>query len=449
MRVAAVVFVLALSGAAHASIFDVYGMGARGLGMGGALTSNADDYSATFYNPAALAKTKQITFGGGFTLTLPRLEIGRGLPVCLDGAAACSQTLSAWSDRESVIPESFSGFSLGWLFPFGGIFEDRLAFGIVIYFPTINLVRAEALDPQTPQFYMYQNLPDQLVILASLAYEPVDWFSFGIGAQVLANVFGNAAFSIDIVGGGVDQSDLTVELRPTAAATAGLHFEPVEGLQIGVSYRQEIGLEFAMPAEIDAAGAVQLGLNVAGSVLYTPHQINAGISYRIASIGLTASVEIGYAMWSLAPDPSPTVEVTLGGAIVDAFGLEGALDIGKDTPPIDLGFRDTITPRLGLEWEALDWLRVWGGYYYRPTPAPRASGPYNYLDNDVHAVSFGAEFTFPDPIVPTRPISVAIGNQFGILPRRTVHKANSADPVGDLDHGGFTYSLSLTINHRF
>ena len=434
---------------ASANIFDVYGMGARGLGMAGAQNALASDYTATFYNPAALARSPMTTFGAGFMFTVPLLNVTRALPVCLHGSGVCDQAFAGgYSDRESELPGAFSGFHVGWNLPFT-IYEQRFAVGIVFYVPTINLVRAEGLDPQTPQFYMYQNLPDQLVLLASASYRPFDWMSLGVGIQVLADVFGKADFNVDAVNGDFESSDLSVELTPNAAIVAGLHFEPFNGLQLGVTYRQQHGLEFGIPARIAAGDAVVLGLDVRGSVLYRPHTIGFGASYRIAPARLTLAVQVDYALWSLAPDPSPFVAVTFSGAVLEGLGLDGALDVSQNAPPIQLGFSDTLTPRLGLEWEALDWFAIQAGYYYRPSPAPRATGPWNYLDNDVHALSLGLTFVFDDPFVAGRPITLGLGNQLGVLPRRTVIKANPDDPVGDLEHGGLTYSVSLTVNYSF
>jgi long-chain fatty acid transport protein len=429
-----VLILLLLAPSAQASIFDVYGMGARGLAMGGSLTTLARDHTATFYNPAALARSKQAVLGGSFVLTLPSLDV---------------RPTRSNEEYEPVLPESFSGITLGWVFPLGGIFESRFAFGVSVYIPTINLVRAEALDPQLPQFYLYQNLPDHLVILAGVAYEPVEWLSLGVGVQILADVFGHAYLEVDIINGNFDAIDMRIELRPKVAATAGLHLKPIDGLEFGVTYRQEIGLEFGLPAEVDAGGGISLGLSVGGTVLYSPHQINVGVSYHFSEIALTASAELDVALWSMAPDPSPRIEVDFGGVILDAFGLDTALDVRTGATPLDLNFRDTLTPRVGLEWEPLEWLRVRGGYYYRPTPAPYATGAYNYLDNDVHAFSLGLGFLFPDPANDERAISLDIGNQLAVLPRRSVRKENALDPVGDFEHDGMTYSLNVTVTHTF
>jgi long-subunit fatty acid transport protein len=45
------------------------GIGARALGMGGAYIGVADDYSATFWNPAGLAQLRRLEFTGGLTNT--------------------------------------------------------------------------------------------------------------------------------------------------------------------------------------------------------------------------------------------------------------------------------------------------------------------------------------------------------------------------------------------
>ena len=446
-----VVLALGICSSAQGSIFDIYGFNARGIAMGGAQTAEANDYTAAFYNPAAAVGPTNIVWGAGFMVAAPFLNVDRKKPVCMGPGLVCNgQYGTNYSNLDTALPQAFSGFTLGWLFPFGGALENRLTMALAVYMPTNNIIRAEGLDPQMPQFYMYQNLPDQLVILTSLAYKPTDWFSMGLGAQVLANVFGAASFDIDIVNGRFNDQNYKVELSPSAAAIAGLQITPNKTLKLGFSYRQAIGLEFSLPADIHASNAAGLLLNVGGSVLYTPHQFNLGVSYLFEDMNLTVSADLGYALWSHAPDPSPKVVVDFGGKLLDAFGLENAIDIGTNTPPTELAFNDTLTPRIGMEWSANNWFKLRGGYYYRPSPAPKANGAYNYLDNDMHAFSMGAVFIFSDPFgVHPKPISVEFTQQLGWLPRRTVIKQDPNDPIGDLSHDGFTYLFSMTVNHAY
>ena len=447
---AAIVSLAAVS-PARASIYDIFGFNARGVGMGGAMTANADDYTGTFYNPAALTRRTTPVFGGGMLVTVPRLDVTRTLPVCLDGTQACGARYgTAWSDRDTVLPEPFVGFVLGWSIPLGGVFKYKLAIGVSLFVPSINLVRGEGLDPQTPQFYMYQNLHDQLVLLVAVAYRPLPWLSFGVGAQILADVHGRAAFTLDILNGTIGRQDLEVELAPKAAATAGLHFRPIPALEIGVSYRQELALEFRLPADFVLSSAASLRLGVDGTLLYTPHTISFGVSYHFEKQRLTLSLAADYALWSLAPDPTVRVSVDIQGELVRTLGLQDTLDISSESAGVDLRFRDTVSPRFGLEWGALPWLDLQLGYFYRPSPASRATGPNNHLDNDVHAFSFGTAFLVNDPFRKgDHPIRIGLSHQLGWLPNRTIHKASAQDPVGDLQHGGLTYALSLSVDYTY
>lgn len=55
----------------RADVLFTYGYSPRGMGMGGAMTATADDFAASYYNPAGNAFQSQPNFGLGY------LEIGR------------------------------------------------------------------------------------------------------------------------------------------------------------------------------------------------------------------------------------------------------------------------------------------------------------------------------------------------------------------------------------
>jgi long-subunit fatty acid transport protein len=336
------------------------------------------------------------------------------------------------------------------VFPFGGVFENRLAFGFAVYLPSLNIVRAEALDPQTPHFYLYQNLPDQTVILSSFAYRPWRWLSIGAGIQVLANVFGEATMDLHVLQGTFEKRDFEMSLIPKVAATAGVWLNPMDELRIGLSYRQALDLTFGLPAPIQLGDSLALDLELGGRVLYSPHQFGLGVSYEMHNPDVVVSAQVDYAMWSLAPDPSPRVSVDLSGTLVDGLGLGRALDISTKNTSIRLGFRDTWTPRLGVEWTTTSWLQVRGGYFFRPSPAPRATGTTSYLDNSVHGFSGGVTFMFDDPFqVHPNPVDLSLAGQVGWLPNQHVAKDSEEDGVGDLEHGGLTYSLAISLTHTY
>ncbi|MFT5431444.1 MAG: hypothetical protein ACI9OJ_002140, partial [Myxococcota bacterium] len=109
-----IVGMVAVSPPAHASWFDLFGFGTRAQGMGNALTAGSRDYHATYYNPADLLARKQVHLGIGLNYLEPMLGIDRDQD----------------SPATSVIPERNLGVHLGLSTPIGGVFEQKLGFGL-------------------------------------------------------------------------------------------------------------------------------------------------------------------------------------------------------------------------------------------------------------------------------------------------------------------------------
>lgn len=447
-----VLMLLAVAVPAQASVYDTYGANARGMGLGQAMISAVTDYTATWYNPAALTFQGRMNFGLGFQASFPFLNIERGLRVCTASPADCAAQLGGgrYSPYDNVLPDPFSGFTLGALTPFGGVFDNRVAFGISAYLPANNLIRAEGLDPQKPQFYAFQSLPDKFNILGAIAYRPVDWVSIGVGFQVLANLDGEVDLSIDVLNNTFERADILVRVKPKANMTAGVLFEPTHGLKLGAVWRGELDLNWELPVDAKLGEPIRLVIGLAETVLFQPHQVGFGVSYELEDPKLLFSADVLYSMWSRAPDPSPHVSLDVTGALVDGLGLGGTLDVNTAGRTIDMGFVDTISPRFGVEYTPLYWMTLRGGWFFRPTPAPRQTGATNYLDNDTHGASLGFAFTFEDPLeVHPRPVVVELANQLSFLTRRTVRKVDADDPVGDLSHGGLVYSVGVSVSHSY
>ena len=64
-----------LPGSAYAGSFDVFGYGARGIGLGGAMTATADDHTAVYYNPAGLARRDVVQLGTDIYTSVPSLNL--------------------------------------------------------------------------------------------------------------------------------------------------------------------------------------------------------------------------------------------------------------------------------------------------------------------------------------------------------------------------------------
>ena len=415
----------------RASIFDTYGFGSRGAAMGNALTAGALDYHAAYYNPASLLARKHTHVGLGVTIIAPALRVERDLR----GGAA-----------ETLLPDVNVGVHVGVSTSIGGVFKDRLAFGFALFVPMVRLTRAQSTDAAVPQFYMFENLPDKLLILAGLAGEPVPWLRLGLGIQVLANLNGTADFSVDLLSHRVTRRRLSVDLAAGVAATAGIVALPMKGLSIGLSYRQAIDLHYELPLTALIEGVGTLGFKISGTSLYTPHQLSFGVAWRMPWVPLTLVADLTWAMWSRAPSPSPTTRVAL-----DTSDLNGSTTPVFDTRagPVPLAAQDIVIPRLGLEYQigAFD---IRAGYAWRPTPLPTPVYRTNYIDSDVHAVSLGAAWTFRDPLqVHKKPLTLGLVFQALILRERRVLKADPTDTTGSYTAKGAIFHVGVDIQHDF
>jgi long-chain fatty acid transport protein len=418
---------------ARANPFDLYGFGPRAMGMGGAFTSLADDYTATYYNPAGLTVRRKVHFGIGLQSALPALTVERQRP----------NPQIATAD-----PPNHLGVALGILFPLGGKIQHRIAFAVGLYVPTAGLFRLETVDQQRPQFYMYQSLAEKLVIAPALAFRLTDQLSAGVGLQVLADLAGPAAFSVDLVNRRVTQTNLQVDLTPSAALTAGLMLGPFAGFRFGVAYRGALSLKYNIPATLSLESLGDLALRIHGTAAWTPDQLSLGASYELKSPRLRFAFDLVWARWDAAPDPATKLKVDASGEVIDRLGLGQALDF--QTSELPLGAVSTWTPRLGVEWTLSDHWALRGGYFYRPTPLPRQNGFTNYLDNDAHGFSAGFGWTHPDYLELHRnPVTLELSFLTLWLPNRAVLKSLSTDPVGDLQSSGAVFALMVSVRHDF
>ena len=421
-------------GTAHASVFDVYGFSPRAQAMGNAQVAEADDFTGTFYNPALLTRRKRVSVGAGYLTTFSHLEINR-----------------AYRDdfqREvpNELPDGFSGIELGALFPLGGLFGNRVALGVGVYLPLLRLLAANSVDAQIPQFYRYEALPDKFVVLASVAFEPVDWLSIGAGVQVLASLDGEIDLGIELANRRLVRRQILVEIFPTVAPVVGVAAQPFTDVRLGFSYRGAIQLDYALPGAIAIDDLLNLALELRGTVLFTPDIYNFGAAWTQEAAGLTVSGEASWARWSQAPDPSPHVALDLSGTLLDGLGAGDRLDIGSGAP-VDLAFHDVVELKVGVEQRPHPALALRAGYTWRPSPAPVPDRAFNYIDGDAHLLAAGFGITFADPLeMRKNPVTLDFVYQATLM-RPVVVKKQSGDPVGDYTAQGTVHTLAVAFRH--
>lgn len=448
-----------------ASVFEMFGAGPRAAGMAGAMTAAATGGEAAFHNPAMLAGSTLAGAWGGFNVTHNALTITLQRSVCTDGTPVCRGRFpDGFSHRGTQLPRDSSGAQLGWHYPLGGVFRDRVVLGAGLSLPNGHLIRISGPDPQTPHFPMYEGMPDRIAFLFAAAWRVTDLFWLGAGVQVLAGLDAHIDLALNPTNGNMDAAAIRIGLQPQARLTAGAAVRGGRDLWFGASYRQRLSLVYQIPTEVALGRPADLAIALRHETLFTPDSLHFGLAWRPGTGPLLLSGDVTWALWSAAPDPSPLVALDVGGAAVAGLGLGQALDVGTHTPPLKLGYRDTLTPALAAEFTLAGQWKLRSGYQYRQTPAVRATGPYNYLDNDAHALGVGVGFQFgqldaasaaralerdDDPAGPPAKLHIDLGAQTLVLPQRTVYKSDPGDPVGNLEHGGSVWQVSLAFGGAF
>lgn len=435
MRKLLVAFLLLAPLSARASTFDIYGFGSRALSMGGAATADSADFTGVFYNPSQLVLRSKINLGLGLFYEKPNMEVTPDNP-SQDFTNACV----------NCQPPDSTAYTLGFVFPFAGKLRDRVALGVGLSLPTRNLIRVQAVDPNEPNWYLYQSSPDRINVFAGLGIRPVDWLSLGIGIQALSDFTGDIEFNVDLFNKQFKRRDIVNQLITKQAPVAGITIQPIKELSFGFSWRAAMALDFELPANIALGDLGNLLLDVKGTTFYTPHEFTFGVSGKPIE-GLTINGDLEYARWSAAPNPALHVKIGFTGDLAKGLGLDKALSLDSQDAPI--GFEDILIPRLGVEYHIVDRLAVRGGYFYRPTMVPKQNGLSNLLDGGTHAISGGIGFWFDSPLeMLSDPIEIAAVFQHGFVETRRAEKAES-NPLTSYSYGGSTSVFSIDVRYNF
>lgn len=431
--VTAVVLVCPL--VADASFFDQWGYSPRGVARANALTADANDFTAAYYNPAMLVLRRDINFG--FAFDYARTE-----------ASVTPKTLDAELDCTYCDPNDWAGYDVGLLFPLGGKVENRLALGLALHLPSARLVSVRAPDPERPFWYMWNNDPDRIVVFLGAGIRILDELTIGVGTQVLADLVGEGAnVSVDLFARQVRFREVNSHLATSFGPTAGLYFAPMPNLRFGANYRSEMRLLYSIPANINLEGIGQLELSISGYNHFSPHTISFGTAWDPIP-ELTLSLDANYQMWSRAPSPYVRINVDLSGETLEALGLDQALDL--DTGEEDPGFKDTVSPRLSVEYRVTERFAARGGAWFRPTPVPlQTPEGTNILDSNTFGLAAGLGFSFDDPLeVFAEPIIVDLAvHGLWLLPREA--NKGETDEVPSYTYSARVFGTTAAIRYNF
>lgn len=422
---------------ASAQTASFLGLSSRSTAMGGALTALADDYTATFYNPAALSAA--LGSGQWLQTGFSALYIARDFEA--------SDTRGTRVKDDDPIKALAFGLTVD-LGRLGGLRD--WTFGLAAYFPTEAVLDIDVPETSREYFFpVYNDVGKAMSLYAGLARRFGERLSLGIGTNIMLRLLDTDTHIVlfvdanelinnpDLINDLIDQGEITLGEAGSATATAnrelvvntalhaGLSYRITDMLTLGISFRDKIvadstGYQYLYIKPVDENGNVVEDLAQSLPVIQVPLDIYAFFSPREYTIGLggtydrlTAELDLTYAQWS------------------DYRGPHG------ETPPER--FKDTWNPRLGIEYALSDRWRLRAGYVWRPTPVPAQTGVTNYLDADTHIFSAGCAYRVGRG-------SIDAHLQYHRMEDSTAHKDGD---LPDVDYSGSLWNAGLTYTVRY
>ncbi|MCG8555474.1 MAG: hypothetical protein MJD61_09345 [Proteobacteria bacterium] len=378
MSVAALV--LPWAPAALANPADVFGLGSRSFALGGAVSADVSDFSASYYNPAGLA-------------------LAEGLEISL-GAAAASYDLQLDGVKSEVDP--VRGLVAGLVAP-GRLANIPLAFGIATHIAGRQLSRTRTLTDERPFWPLYESRGRQVYFSANVAVRPMDRLVVGGGVAFLAatrggfTVQGTAVqpFGEKSVHDSPLRHEVRADLKPVRSPQFGLRAELTRWLSLALVYRGQAQMDLSLRARLEGDvlvfGALPIPAQYTAvsrtAAAFGPRQVVLGL-HASESPQLAVNVDLVWVQWSRYRNPISNADASLqvgaGIASLPEPGRTGGV------PPAHLA--DRFVPRLGVESRlglGSDWsLPVRIGYTYEASPASRSTPDY-LVDRDRHTLSAG------------------------------------------------------------
>jgi len=403
--------VVSLSTLVEASMMnapDVYGLTARGMGVGNAMTAYPGDISDAYFNPAGVALINSGEISLGYIYADPYLQIttqGKTyndiVPLNRIGEIGYALNLTRLLNRQVVLAQELS-------------VDNNLR------------TLAEFDDGANPNGNFFRYGYTNLMLLTSVGINVLPWLyvGYGISAYLGANTTMNTTTTLN---GQTSNSSISLGTDGKFSSLAGILLTPLGGLvTVGITYREghifNLGpISANANATVGGSTLSSLPLDLYFKDGFVPTQWAFGFSFR-PSDRLRFMFDLTYYQWSWLNK------------------LESSGDYAKTD--ISLNMKDTYAPRIGLELQPIDNLYTRIGYQYLPSPLHGSTGTLNWVDSPQQVWSIGAGYNIA-PISPEYPISIDAVYQYHYLNKTSFPFSSgySAQAKGDINTLGVTLTL--------
>jgi len=349
-------------------------IGARALGMGGAMVGLADDPTAIYWNPAGLAGQNSSLYAFGTdifpvaTYKATSVDYGYDPPPFF--------TIDAKTKAQGYpSPNLFANYSMG-----------NLAFGLGIFVPAGLGAEYKGADliPISGEDLEWMSKIAVIDIAPTVAYKINDMFSFGLTGNIFYGMFDMKKPSTYVDLTGLHGVQYTESSTGTGfGVSGGLLCKLSDMFQLGVSARTEIKVTMNGEAE-NALMVYQGGPAVSDFDRDVAWPLWAAFGIAVKPMeNLTITADAQYSQWSKSEKEFHTDFKDSTWAHVTGLS-------GDDTFVLD--WKDCTQLRFGLEYMVSEKLALRAGYYYDPAPAPDSTLTILFPSSTNNVVTAGFGF---------------------------------------------------------
>jgi len=420
--------ILGLISVSNASAYYVSDVGARSMARGGAFVAGADDYTAVWYNPAALTRID----GGQAKIDF----------------AGVQQWVTF--DREDVGDEVFDPIE-NCLCPYpvptvglaGPFLEGRGGWAFGVYPPYAPIMEYAADGPQ--RYDLVDSTVIEITVGPSAGFEVIPGLSLGAGLQYKWMLAGQQ-LAITTLEGDDPSTDIFFEMEArdtfTMSWNAGVLWEDPK------SQRYAVGAAFVPPVTYEAKG--YLAADFSNHAFYESGQIlseTARDDDMTLTVKMPAQIKAGalvrptdrleiegafvYQKWDVVEEiVISDVDMEID---VDLFGTEDTVAITDDVI-LPAGYQNSWSARLGGHFDATERVRVRAGGLYETSAIPPKTQGVDLVDGNKIGYGAGASFGVTKRVT----ADVAFAQTFLLIPEITDSEVRQivVDPLsGEVSEG--------------
>lgn len=418
-----------VSSTVYANGLYMNGLGSRAMSMGGAFVGLADNFSAGFWNPAAVSQLDWTISGVYLAYFMPT-----------------SSYVSETSDVSTEFAKNYPGGLVSVFVPV----SERLNLGFSIY--TLSRYQAEWSGAEIGSIVGDQESRDWIMKVWTITFAPSityglsDAFSLALAINFNYGSYDNFMYkgiiSYDAEFG---TNYLDVGARADSGngvgfgATLSFFYKPSEMLSLGASIRSPSKMRFLGRSSSSNYQPLDYATESKTYLTY-PLWVAGGFAIKPTQ-SLTLTADVNFSQWSTVESIRTEYGSSLWQFIFEESGEDAVL----------MYWEDTIQIRFGVEYR-FDKIALCAGFYTDPSPVPDKTMNFHFPIVDVNYITFGFEYDGRGPSL--HGLQVDLAFEYGMGKERTISSAEvdtnpdyvTAIPGNyKLDMVGFNFSFRYTF----